>query len=111
MLSVALWTTGLFASLYAGHLNPELRVTSSTLSAVVNGAATIIMFVFIAPLGALSGMRPWKDVSCIEDTGEEILIVGTNRNAMVVPKRAFKDDAARRAFLEDAKSWHAASAI
>ncbi|HEY0801330.1 MAG TPA: lipid II flippase Amj family protein [Steroidobacteraceae bacterium] len=47
--AVALWTTGVFASLYAGYLNPELRVTSSTLSAVVNGAATIMMFVFIDP--------------------------------------------------------------
>lgn len=49
VLAVALWTTGVFASLYAGYLNPELRVTSSTLSAVVNGAATIMMVVFIDP--------------------------------------------------------------
>jgi hypothetical protein len=47
--AVALWTTGVFASLYAGCLNPELRVTSSTLSSVVNGVATILMFVFIDP--------------------------------------------------------------
>ncbi len=47
--AVALWTVGVFASLYAGYLNPELRVTSSTLSSVVNGAATILMFVFIDP--------------------------------------------------------------
>lgn len=47
--AVALWTIGVFASLYAGYLNPELRVTSSTLSSVVNGAATIMMFVFIDP--------------------------------------------------------------
>lgn len=48
-LAVALWTIGVFASLYAGALNPELRVTASTLSSVVNGAATILMFVFIDP--------------------------------------------------------------
>ena len=47
--AVALWTIGVFASLYAGYLNPELRVTSSSLSAVINGAATIMMFVFIDP--------------------------------------------------------------
>jgi hypothetical protein len=47
--AIALWTTGVFASLYAGYLNPSLRVTSSTLSAVVNGTATILMFVFIDP--------------------------------------------------------------
>jgi Alternate to MurJ len=49
VLAIALWTTGVFASLYAGYLNPALRVTSSTLSAVINGAATIMMFVFIDP--------------------------------------------------------------
>ena len=47
--AIALWTTGVIASLYAGYLNPALRVTSSNLSAVVNGAATILMFVFIDP--------------------------------------------------------------
>jgi len=49
VLAVALWTIGVFASLYAGYLNPELRVTSSSLSSVVNGVATIMMFVFIDP--------------------------------------------------------------
>jgi hypothetical protein len=47
--AVALWTVGVFASLYAGYLNPELRVTASTLSSVINGVATILMFVFIDP--------------------------------------------------------------
>ena len=49
VLAVALWTIGVFASLYAGYLQPELRVTSSSLSSVVNGVATIMMFVFIDP--------------------------------------------------------------
>lgn len=47
--AVALWTVGVFASLYAGCLKPELRVTSSSLSSVVNGLATIMLFVFIDP--------------------------------------------------------------
>lgn len=49
VVAVALWTTGVLASLYAGYLNPELRVTSSQLSSVINGAATIMMFVLIDP--------------------------------------------------------------
>ncbi|MFO0699982.1 MAG: lipid II flippase Amj family protein [Nitrospira sp.] len=49
VVAVALWTVGVFASLYAGYLNPELRVTASTLSSIVNGVATILMFVFIDP--------------------------------------------------------------
>ena len=49
VIGVALWTVGVFASLYAGYLNPELRVTAITLSSIVNGLATILMFVFIDP--------------------------------------------------------------
>jgi hypothetical protein len=49
LVAVALWTVGVFAALYAGFLNPELRVTASTLSSVVNGVATVLMLVFIDP--------------------------------------------------------------
>jgi uncharacterized membrane protein YeaQ/YmgE (transglycosylase-associated protein family) len=47
--AMAVWTVGVFAALYAGYLNPELRVTSSNLSSIINGVATILMFVFIDP--------------------------------------------------------------
>ena len=49
VVATALWTVGVLAALYAGYLNPELRVTSSTLSPVINGVATIMLFVFIDP--------------------------------------------------------------
>jgi hypothetical protein len=52
--AVALWTVGVFASLYAGALDPHVRVTSSTLSSIINGGATIMMAVFIDP--HMSGM-------------------------------------------------------
>lgn len=52
--ATALWTVGVFASLYAGVLDPSVRVTSSTLSAIINGGATIAMAVFIDP--HMSGM-------------------------------------------------------
>ena len=42
-------TVAVFAALYAGSLNPAFRVTASTLSSVINGAATIVLFVFIDP--------------------------------------------------------------
>jgi hypothetical protein len=46
---VALWTVGVFASLYAGYLHPRFRMTASQLSSLVNGVATILMFVLIDP--------------------------------------------------------------
>jgi Alternate to MurJ len=48
-LATALLTVGVLASLYAGYLNPALRVTANSLSPVVNGLSTILLFVFIDP--------------------------------------------------------------
>ncbi len=49
VMAQALLTVGVIASLYAGYLHPEFRVTASQLSAVVNGFATILLFVLIDP--------------------------------------------------------------
>lgn len=54
IFAVAILTVGVLSSLYAGFLEPDLRTTASTLSAVVNGFATILMFIFIDPY--LSGL-------------------------------------------------------
>lgn len=48
-LAQAVLAVGVFASIYAGYLNPEYRVTASQLSAVINGFATILLFAFIDP--------------------------------------------------------------
>jgi hypothetical protein len=45
----SLLTVGVFASLYAGYLRPDLRVTANNLSPVVNAVSTILLFVFIDP--------------------------------------------------------------
>jgi Alternate to MurJ len=47
--AVSLWTVGVFASLYAGALEPGLRVTCSNLSSIINGVATIIMLLLLDP--------------------------------------------------------------
>jgi len=49
VIAVAIITIGVLSSLYAGYLNPEFRTTASSLSAIINGVATILMFVFIDP--------------------------------------------------------------
>lgn len=48
-LAQALLTVGVVASLYAGYLEPDFRVTASQLSAVINGFATILLFALIDP--------------------------------------------------------------
>jgi hypothetical protein len=45
----AFLTVGTFAALYAGYINPEFRVTAISLSSIINGIATILLFVFIDP--------------------------------------------------------------
>jgi len=49
VIVVALWTVGVFAALYAGYMHPQFRVTASTLSSIINGVATVLMFAFIDP--------------------------------------------------------------
>lgn len=49
VLAQALLTVGVVASLYAGYLYPEYRVTASQLSAIVNGVATLLLFILIDP--------------------------------------------------------------
>jgi hypothetical protein len=49
IVAVAIITVGVLSALYAGYLNPEFRSTASNLSAIINGVATILMFIFIDP--------------------------------------------------------------
>ncbi|MDT8717552.1 lipid II flippase Amj family protein [Clostridium sp. 19966] len=52
-LAYSLSSVGSYAALYAACLAPEIRTTCSTLSPVINGFATILMFVFIDPFLSL----------------------------------------------------------
>jgi len=49
IIATAVAGVGVFASLYAGYLHPQLRVTCNSLAAIINGLATILLFVFIDP--------------------------------------------------------------
>lgn len=48
-LASAVATVGILSSLYAGCLYPDFRTTCSTLSSIINGVATVIMFIFVDP--------------------------------------------------------------
>jgi hypothetical protein len=45
----SIFTIGVLSALYAGYINPDYRTTASSLSAIINGVATILMFIFIDP--------------------------------------------------------------
>ena len=50
---IAILTVGSFAALWAAFLNPQLRLTSSTLVPIITGIATILLVVFIDPFFSL----------------------------------------------------------
>jgi len=49
IIAVALLVVGGLAPIYAGILEPSLRATSLSLSGIINGMATILLFIFIDP--------------------------------------------------------------
>ena len=72
-LASALWTVGVLAAIYAGFIDPQFRVTSSTLSAVINGVATIMMFILIDPY--LAGLTDDAVSGCVsEDFFRKVII-------------------------------------
>jgi hypothetical protein len=48
-VATSIWAVGVFASIYAGYLAPNLRATSTNLSGVINGFATILLFLVVDP--------------------------------------------------------------
>jgi YcxB-like protein len=57
-------------------------------------------------VGTISGTKPWKDVLTVEKTNGAIVITGKNKNAFIVPARAFAGDREREEFYEAARQWH-----
>jgi hypothetical protein len=53
VIATALISVGAFSSLYAGYLNPALRLTANSFSPLINGFSTILLFVYIDPFLAL----------------------------------------------------------
>lgn len=65
---VAIYTVGSLASIYAGALAPDLRVTTSQLAGAVNGLGAVLLMVFVDPTmamitdEAMQGRRPLNQV-------------------------------------------------
>lgn len=49
IIAVAIFTVGVIAPIYAGFIEPDLRATCITLSGVINGIATILLYIFVDP--------------------------------------------------------------
>lgn len=64
----SIYTVGFLSALYAGSLTPENRLVASQMSSVINGFATISLYILVDPvLGVISdeaikGKRPVQDI-------------------------------------------------
>jgi hypothetical protein len=82
---------------------PQFRFKSAvrTLTIDADGLVTSV--------GTVSGSRSWKEIRSIEESDGAIVITGNNRNAFVVPERAFASSSERQQFFEAARQWHGAA--
>lgn len=55
-------------------------------------------------MGRQSGIMKWGRVGSVREEAGYIHIIGKNRNEFIIPDRAFKDKAGRKAFLAFIKS-------
>jgi PHD/YefM family antitoxin component YafN of YafNO toxin-antitoxin module len=94
---------GLLTALILLPLWPQIRFKSSVRSLTINsqGLSTSI--------GKIAASRSWKDVKSIESRNGTVVITGTNKNAFIIPARAFASDNERVIFYEAALRWYASA--
>ena len=61
-------------------------------------------------IGHKSASRRWSDVAAVHEAQNSVVISGTNGNALIVPLRAFADQASMQQFIRDAQAWRNGSA-
>jgi hypothetical protein len=74
----------------------QFKPQTRTLTVDEHGISTTI--------GTKSGVRKWNEIRSVTDEGAAIVIVGTNKNAFIIPARAFDSDAGRVDFLDSANA-------
>jgi hypothetical protein len=97
----ALATTATSIALLA--LWPQIRFKPQTRLLILNAEG------FATTIGRQSAQRRWHDIARVEDHGRTILLVGKNGNAMIIPPRAFAQEADRHRCLASIQQWHDAA--
>ena len=82
---------------------PQLRFKPAIRTLTINAEG------LVTAVGSVSGSRSWKDIRSIEESDGAIVITGNNKNAFVVPERAFANPSEREQFFEAARQWHSAA--
>jgi hypothetical protein len=83
MFVTGFYTIGVLSTVYAAALVPDLRLTVSNLSGIVNGIATLLLFVLVDPPAAMvvdhciSGKRPESDAKVLNVLLVTMRLAGT----------------------------------
>ena len=83
VLVTGFYTVGVLSTIFAAALHPELRATAVTLSGIVNGIATFLLFILVDPPAAMItdqciiGKRPITDVKIMNTYLVAARFVGT----------------------------------
>jgi YcxB-like protein len=80
---------------------PQIRFKSAVRSLTINAQG------LTTSIGKILASRLWSDVRSIDEKDNTIVIVGRNKNAFIVPARAFAGESERREFYEAAHRWWA----
>jgi hypothetical protein len=80
---------------------PQIRFKSAARSLTINAQG------LTTSIGKILASRLWRDVQSVDERDGVVVITGKNRNALIVPARAFPNDDARREFREAARRWRA----
>ena len=101
LVAAAVYT---FAFIVLLPLWPQIRFKSAIRSLTISeeGLTTSV--------GKISGSKPWTEVQSVDEANGAVVITGKNKNAFVVPARAFRSDLERREFYEAARQWCAQAA-
>jgi hypothetical protein len=62
-------------------------------------------------IGSTSGSRRWAEIASIQEAVDSVAITSATGNALIVPARAFADEAIKSQFVEDARAWHHGQAV
>jgi len=81
LLVTGIYTTGVLSSLYAGALFPDYRTTAASLSAVVNGIATVLAATVVDPTAAAITDQALRGERCEEDVKQVAFYLTVTRLA------------------------------
>jgi hypothetical protein len=78
---------------------PQIRFKSAVRSLTINAQG------LTTSVGKILGSRSWAEVGSVDERDGGVVITAKNKNAFIVPPRAFAGELERQEFYEAARRW------